>query len=263
MSSPKLTITFKKRNTLYCNETLRYPVTIIVLTWNFIEETKILIDSIREIPLPRNTKLLFIDNGSRDYTVDYLMDLGIEVLVNPTNLGFTVAVNQGIKKTTTDVILLNNDTAILQKDWIHKMQETAYLPQVGVVGCRLISYTGEVLHAGGSINKETWVGTNIHCLPHENKNVQEAEFVTFGCVYLKRSIIDEIGLLDEKYFAYYEDSDYCFRIKQAKYKVIMDGRVNVLHRESATSKFNNLDLKEILESSRKHFVSKWSQLPAV
>ncbi len=256
MPKVKITVTRKPKR-LNNGPPLPRPVTIIVLTWNAVAETMTLIDSIREQPLPENVDLLFVDNGSRDYTVDLLMKLGLRVVINPTNLGYTRGVNRGISETTNDVVLLNNDAALVHKDWLELMQQTAYIEGVGVVGCRLIGHNGEVLHAGGQIDHETWEGTNIHCKLDERREVLDVEFVTFGCVYIKRETIAKVGVLDEGYFAYYEDSDYCYRVREAGMRVVMDGRVNLMHRESASSRHNGMDLKPIIDASRQHFISKW------
>ncbi|MFX8926136.1 hypothetical protein ABTN20_20100, partial [Acinetobacter baumannii] len=64
-------------------------------------------------------------------------------------------------------------------------------------------------------------------------------------------------LLDEGYFAYYEDTDYCFRAKAAGLRVVVDGGVVVLHDENSSSRANNVDLDAIVTRSHQRFASKW------
>lgn len=243
MSKAKLKIS-KVPKRLHTFTALNKPVTIVILTWNAIHATIGLIDSIFEKPLPSNATLLFIDNGSHDYTVDYLMRYDeLELIINNKNYGYTYAANQGIKSTTDDIVLLNNDTGILQQNWLQLLQETAYSdPTVGPVGCRLVDDEGRIVHAGGWVNPDTCTGGNVACEPTERLGPTVTSYVTFGCVYLKRELVDRCGLLHEGYFAYYEDLDYCLTAQAHGYQSIMDGRVHVMHSQSASSKANKSEI---------------------
>lgn len=240
----------------HSDQALPYPVTIIILVWNAVKQTFILLESIIELPLPQNAELLFVDNGSTDTTPDYLKQHQLKIIRNEHNLGYTKAVNQGIQACTTDVVLLNNDTAILQQNWLASMQQTAY-EHNGIVGCRLINYEGKVVHAGGTIDRETLRGVNMQCDNFDYRFVFECPYVTFGCVYLRRDIIESVGLLDERFFAYCEDADYCLRSRGAGFRILVDGRVNLLHRGNATSKANKIDNQELIENSYQEFRKKW------
>lgn len=260
MSKAKLKIS-KVQKKLHSNTMLNKPVTIVILTWNTIQATIGLIDSLFEKPLPLNANLLFIDNGSHDYTVDYLMRYDdLELIINPKNFGYTRAANQGIQSVDTDIILLNNDTGILQQNWIQLLQETAYSQSsVGPVGCRLINEEGKIVHAGGWVNPDTCTGGNVSCELNQRTTPTVTSYVTFGCVYLKRDLINKCGLMHEGYFAYYEDLDYCLLAQEQGYTSVMDGRVNILHLESASSRFNKdeINIEIIKVHSELLFGTRW------
>lgn len=249
-----------RRPSLKSGRPLVRPVTVIVLTWNAVKETAAMLSSWFRHPLPRNADLLFLDNGSEDYTVDLLYrHEEVEVVLNQDNLGFTRAANIGITMAgDRDVVLLNNDTRVVQGDWLHRLQATAYGDdKIGVVGCRLISPEGRVMHAGGVLDPVTGDGGNILCRLDERRSVIDCTFVTFGCVYIKRSTVEAVGLLDERFFAYCEDTDYCLRTRQAGLRVVMDGRVNMVHIEGGSSKDRGIDRSPLLRDSSLKFYEKW------
>lgn len=233
------------------------PVTVVALTWNAYPVTQSYIESFTECPLPANAEWQFVDNGSTDQTVPLLRTWDIPVIRNPSNLGFTRAVNQGIAACETDVVVMNNDTNVLHGDWLAKLQETAYSSDdIGIVGCRLANEDGKIVHCGGAVD-EKLEGRNLTCEANERTGVEDVEYATFACVYIKRSTIDRIGVLDEDFFAYYEDTDYCFRARKAGYRVVVDGRVVLLHTENATSKANGLNPDDIVRTSHRKFVAKY------
>lgn len=233
------------------------PVTVVVLTWNAYAVTQKYIESFADCPLPANAEWQFVDNGSLDQTVPLLRAWGMPLIRNDKNLGFTRAANQGIAACDTDVVLMNNDTAVLHDDWLTKLQATAYADEdIGIVGCRIADRDGNVVHCGGEVDA-AGRGQNIRCGPGECVGVTDRDYATFACVYIKRSTVEKIGLLDEGYFAYYEDTDYCFRAKAAGLRVVVDGGVVVLHDENSSSRANNVDLDAIVTRSHQRFASKW------
>lgn len=242
---------------------LNRPVTIIVLTYNAVSSTISLIDSIFESTLPENVNVLFVDNKSTDYTVDYIMKHDeFELILNASNLGFPKAVNIGINHADPyhDIVLLNNDTALIQKNWLHLLQETAYIDTtVGPVGCRLINDAGDVVYAGGWVNPIKCAGGNVPCGITKRRFPLLTSYITFGCVYLKRDVINTCGLLHPAYFAYCEDLDYCLTANTKGLMSIMDGRVNILHTESASSIANpHIDIEAIKNQSQIILSERWS-----
>ncbi len=236
---------------------LTHPVTIVVLTWNAYTATQSYIESFTEYRLPINAEWQFVDNGSSDQTIPLLRAWNMPVIRNPSNLGFTKAANQGIAACAGDVVLMNNDTIVLHEDWLTKLQETAYSSDdIGIVGCRLANEAGRIVHCGGAVD-ENLQGRNLTCGPTEKTDIKDVEYATFACVYIKRSTIDKLGLMDEDFFAYYEDTDYCFRAKEHGLRVVVDGRVVVMHIENSTSRANKINVNDIIKQSHQTFVSKY------
>ena len=135
-------------------------VSIIILTWNGLSYTRQCLTSLKDTLTPEAT-VYVVDNGSTDGTLEYLDTIDwIRVIRNGENLGFVRGNNVAIEQIKDDdIILMNNDIIVNQKDWIRQMQDCAYEDEKnGVVGCRLINEKGESreLFSPRFISKGRW-----------------------------------------------------------------------------------------------------------
>lgn len=175
---------------------------------------------------------------------------------NKYNLGFTHAVNNGIARTSGDYIwLLNSDAIVLPGALDPLIKRMDSDEHIGIVGSMqldpdntdLIRHGGTTqaypfgIHKGGSLaagdcrlpSKETWVN--------------------FASVLLRRSMINLIGPLDDNYFMYYSDSDYCYAARSTGWQVWYEPGSKVLHRLNASIN----PKKDILDKDKKYFEQKW------
>ena len=240
------------------------PVTVIVLTWNALDYTKRCLDTLRAATTYPAYRLLVADNGSNDGTLEYLRDQdSVTSLSNRSNLGFAKGNNLAIARSDpkSDVILLNNDTEIQQGDWIERLQSTAYSsPDIGVVGCRLVNPVGTLQHAGTFMPIETFWGQQVGSGEKDVNQYNEdrdVEGVVFACAYIKRQTIEAIGLLDQDYFSYFEDTDYCFRVLEKGYRVVCCGAVTVVHHEHVSTTVNQVEQGKMFLRAQKVFRGKW------
>lgn len=225
---------------------LVYPkVSIIILNWNGKEDTIECIESLKHISYP-NYDILLVDNGSTDGSVEYFKEQypEMEIIENRENLGFTKGNNIAIKKTiannTDYILLLNNDVAV-EPDFLDKMVcEANQNDKIGIIGPK-INYYGtpyQIWAAGGHINY--WIcliayyGMNK---PDAQKYSYEkdVDFVSGCAMLIKVSVCREIGLLDERYFAYFEDVDFCLRAKNNGYTIRYVPSAKIYHKVSKTS----------------------------
>lgn len=240
-------------------------VTIIILTWNGIEYTKKCLESLLNTTNLDSCDVVVVDNGSTDGTIEYLKTLDwIKIIENKENLGFVrgnnVAINQ-IKD--GDIVLLNNDMIIIQNDWLERLQKTAYLEEdYGIVGCRLINEKGEFLHAGTYIYPETYWGQQIgggQKDVNQYADIREVEGVVFACAYIKRNVINAIGGLNEKFFSYFEDTDYCLQARKNGFKIICCGEVTLVHYQNVSTDINNVSFSDMFLKSQKVFKKIWNK----
>ncbi len=235
---------------------------IVILTWNCIEYTKLCLNSLKGT-LDDETKVYVVDNGSTDGTIEYLESLSwIELIKNGKNLGFVGGNNVAIDRIDSgDIILMNNDIVISQQDWLSKLEACAYSDsKIGVVGCRLINEKNELLHAGTYIYPETFWGQqegggqrDIGQYPY----TRDVQGVVFAVAYIKREVLDEIGGLNDRFFSYFEDTDYCLRALDHGYRVVCCGDVTLIHYENVSTTQNQVPLSGMFKESQKTFKGIW------
>jgi GT2 family glycosyltransferase len=239
-------------------------VSIIILTWNGLDYTRRCLETLRGRTAFPDYEVVVVDNGSTDGTVEYLRSLPwLRLLENGSNLGFVRGNNRGMAESVgdSDFVLLNNDTEIIQPDWLSRLQATAYsAPEVGIVGARLRRPDGMLQHAGTYMPVETFWGQQVGAGEKDVNQFNadaEVEGVVFACAYIKREVAERVGPLDDDYFSYFEDSDYCLRARGQGFKVVCCGSATVVHHENTSTKVNKVSHGELFLESQKTFKRKW------
>ncbi len=245
------------------------PVALVMLTWNALRYTQQCLASIRATAgTDAAYRIVFVDNGSVDGTVDWLREIAadnddVTVIENGTNLGFTKGVNLGIAATRPDedVILVNNDIRFDEAGWLARLQAVAYASDdVAVVGTRLVDQTGRINHLGAYMQPVSILGQQLGGLQKDigqGRGTRDVEAVIFALAYLTRQGLDRLGPLDEGIFAYFEDTDYCLRARRAGMRVVFTGDVSAVHFHNTSTRENDVDIWAILEESREHFRGVW------
>ncbi len=247
---------------------MNYPhVSIIILTWNGLDFTRRCLDSLRKYTSSVNYSVFVVDNGSSDGSLEYLKARDdITLISNSTNLGFVKANNQAIAAAdpASDVVLLNNDTEILEEhgDWLEQMQKSAYAADdIGIVGCRIRRPNGMLQHVGAYMPVGSFWGqqvasneADINQFPYDTDH----EMVVFACAYIKRAVISAIGGLSEDYFAYFEDSDYCLTARNAGFRTICSGKAVIVHHENVSTRENKVSHSKMFNKSQAIFKKKWA-----
>ncbi|MWC29510.1 glycosyltransferase [Paenibacillus sp. MMS18-CY102] len=246
---------------------LSRPVTIIILTWNGLDYTRKCFEHLAPTLEPGLVDVIVFDNGSTDGTVEYLRTIPwIRPLFNPTNIGFVAGNHAALPyaRPDSDIVLLNNDILTEQGDWLSKLQETAYRSRdIGIVGARLRGPDGSLHHAGTYILPDNLSGQQIGGEEpdvRQYNGVRDVQGIVFACAYLKRELIQRIGFLDQDYFSYFEDTDYCLKAIMAGYRVVNDGRVTLHHYHNTSTRVNGVDFWDMYNKSREVFRSKWQNL---
>jgi GT2 family glycosyltransferase len=225
-------------------------VSIIVLNWNGRQDTLACLASLAKLDYTRYT-IIVVDNHSTDDSVEVIRREypTITLLEASENLGFVGGNNLGIEhaqKTGTDyILLLNNDTEVAP-DFLRLMVTAAEAePHIGVVG-PTIYYSDQpnvIWSAGGHIDwneGRTWMmnldETDQGQLGHSPRPVS---FVT-GCALLaKKTVFDRVGLLDERFFAYYEETEWCTRATRAGYRIVHVPQAKLWHKISYAARDNS------------------------
>lgn len=219
---------------------MRFPkVSIIILNWNGWRNTLECLESLYRIVYP-NYEVIVVDNGSKDQSVKMIKkwvngkaDKKFFILENDNNYGFTrgnnIAINQILKEKKSDYILLLNNDTVVSKEFLTELIKAAESDaSIGIVGPKLYYYNYNnrkdvIQSAGAKINLYTGRFINYGDKQIDRKqfdNIRAVDHICGACLLIKREVINKIGLLDEKFFAYFEDVDWSLKTKRRGYKII-------------------------------------------
>lgn len=198
---------------------------VVVPNWDGIDSLAACLDSLLVQSAP--TEVIVVENGSTDGSQQFLAEKypGVTVLLQGKNLGFAGGVNVGIEYALaqgyTAVALFNND-AVADKDWLEQLQKGLEDQAVGITTCTFMSADGKHLDSTGDLftNWGLPYPRGRDEISTKQYDRQTEIFGASGGASLYRvSMLKEIGLFDEDFFAYYEDVDLSFRAQLAGWKV--------------------------------------------
>lgn len=217
------------------------PVLVVILNWNCWEDTLKSVDSALRLNY-RNHRILVIDNGSTDGSVAYLRDIRndrVEILEHPENQGYTGGCNEGFRRGLESgasyVWLLNSDALVEDEDTLSSLIQLAESDtKIGLVSPQLAEpgEAGQLTFCGGVCQMDPFHYERTSDPKEAQSLVRKypnAGFVSGAAMLVKTSLIREIGMFDEKFFAYCENIDFSCRSSQAGYKNLVDDNSLVRH----------------------------------
>ena len=228
------------------------PVSIIVPVYNAYNETKACIESILEYT-SIDFRLILINDCSPDKRIkglldSYKEDSRITIRTNPENQGFVSTVNNGINACSTDVVLLNSDTLVTPR-WLQKLIIAAYFESKIATVTPFSNASGafSVPEPGKNQALLPWLTPETAAYRIERAVIPQYPRVPTGngfCMYIKRAVIDEIGIFDEENFkqGYGEENDFCMRAMKKGWENIIDDSGFIYHKNSASFGDNKTDL---------------------
>jgi len=236
-------------------------VSIIILTYNQLEYTKITLDSIRKNTRCTN-EIIVVDNASSDGTVEYLKtQKDIHVVFNDENLGFPAGCNQGMEIAKGDYVLLLNNDVVVSSNWLEGLVECAESdPRIGIVGPMSNWISGFQLERNITYDKVSEVHRFAADYRKRNrKRWIEVPRIAGFCMLLKREVIAKIGGLDTIYgTGNCEDDDFCVRSNLAGFRNVIAGDVFVHHFGSKSFMNDGLNrFKNVLQEKDDIFRDKW------
>lgn len=209
-------------------------------------------------------EIIVVDNGSTDDSVKMFENLKIEIenslnlpagkagikncelkiIKNENNLGFAKAVNQGIQQAQGETILLLNSDTRITPNALDNLLKFEKKVKPAIIGAKMLNNDGSVQGSCfffPTINRaisEFWLkrGNYFSKYVPQEQNPMEVEAVSGGAMLISKEIIDKIGVLDERYFMYFEDLDYCRRAKKHGIKVYYLPSAEVIHEHGASGK---------------------------
>jgi hypothetical protein len=196
-------------------------------------------------------KVIVVDNASGDGSAERVEQAIAQrgwstwatMLRSPTNGGFAAGNNLGIRSIDADAYVLLNSDTIVRPGALAGLREAMHTrPDAGIIGPELLNGQGthddSVFRAPGPVAeflRLAHTGIFDRALPHlnpvfpESERPIEADWLGFACVLIRREVIARVGMLDEGYFMYFEDIDYCRRVREAGWKVLYWPAPKVVH----------------------------------
>ena len=222
-------------------------VAIVVLNWNKKDDTAECLESLGNISYA-DTVTIVVDNGSTDGSAAFIKNAYPHVILLETgrNLGFAGGNNAGIRYAMEHfrpgyVLVLNNDT-IVDRDFLGELVLAMESDErAGIAGPKvLFYYDREKINAAGA--KMVWplgIAKNVGTGEDDDDRFNAGREVdcVYGCGFLiKSQVIEEVGLLDEKFFILLEETDWCLRTRKAGYRIIYAPRSVIYHKEGISGK---------------------------
>jgi len=249
-------------------------LSIIIVNWNTRDLLLQCLKSVYEGTKGLTFEIIIVDNASADNSVASVRALfpQVQLIENEQNVGFAKANNQAICISQGDFILLLNSDTIVQGDALTDLVRFANQhPQVGIVGPQLLNEdrTLQPSWAEFPTVRSELLGKNFRKRrPYPGQAgspVYEVDSVGGASLLIRRAVMDQIGLMDEWFFMYSEEIDWCFRTKQGGWRVCYYPEAQVIHLGGQSSKQASIQMKIELYRSKlkffyKHYGAGWALL---
>ena len=260
-------------------------LTISIVNWNTVDELRGCLKSVLGQDGSVSFETIVADNASSDGSADMVIsDFGdrVKLIRNSANVGFGAAHNQAIRLSRgRHVLLLNPDCRLLSGDVLGRlvrfMDES---PDVGMLGPKMLNPDGTLQYSArrfptmfAAVFRHTVLGK----LFPDNRFVREymmtdwdhaqttdVDWLSGSALMVRRETFEDIGLLDERFFIYCEDVDWCKRAHQSGWRVVYFPLVSVSHRIGAASDQNPIEMiKQHHNSMMKYFLKHDARSPKI
>lgn len=206
-------------------------VCIVIVNWNSKDVTSNCLKSLKKTDY-KNYKVILVDNGSTDKSVDYLKKIipQMHLILLKKNYGYTTGTNIGwkyaLKKLKADYICaMDNDIVTIQKEWLSLLvKELEKSPLKGIASGRHLSLDGTLQTPYEGAEKDS----NKPDKGNYN-HIKEVKAFVGPCILIKKEVIKKIGYYDENFFYGPNDLDYCYRANKAGFKVVYNGFSKSVH----------------------------------
>ena len=220
-------------------------VCVILLNWNGRKDTLECLSSLQQIDYP-HFQTIVVDNGSTDGSVSAIRAAYPEIPLLETgeNLGFAGGNNKGIewalRKTFEWILLLNNDTTVAPDLLTQLIQTSRERPQGKIFGAKIYRYGDpqRIDHCGGFWDPQ--IAEFISCGADQiddkfsYEKEEQVDYVTGCALFMHVSVPKKIGLLEPRFFLYWEETDFCFRAKRAGFEIWTAPKAHVYHKVSSS-----------------------------
>lgn len=225
-------------------------VSVVLVNYNTKDMTRDCLKSLYEKTSEIDFEVFVVDNNSHDGSCEMIEQEFpmVKLIKNPDNKGFGSANNLAIRQSNAKYIFcLNTDTLLLDNaiKKFYDFMEAAENQNVGSCGCQLLDKNMQKQHSYGRYPRIARILFTLFGLallfpktyrkiftqtPNENdEKPYEVEYITGADLFIRKSVLDEVGLYDEDFFMYFEDAELEYRIAKAGYKNVIIPAINIIH----------------------------------
>jgi len=251
-------------------------VSIIIPTKNNAKVLSTCLNSIFKLSSYPNFEVILIDNNSDEDSLFQLLNNWEEkekdrfrVLTLPIPFNYSRLMNEGVKNSEGEyILLLNNDTEVIEADWIENMLRHAQRKDIGAVGVKLLYPTDRIQHAGvvigmGEIAAHAFTGGKKEDggYFHNLTSLNNYAAVTAACLMVSKEKYNEVEGFDETLAVEYNDVDFCLKLLDSGYFNLYTPEVTLYHYESLTRGHPHANPESYKRSRRevKYFKSRWQK----
>lgn len=252
-------------------------LSIIIVNFNIKDFLEQALLSIQKATRNIETEIFVVDNASQDGSVALIREKfpDVKLIVNTKNVGFAKANNQALKLARgKNIALINNDTIVQEDTFGHLFQFLDKHPEAGMVGCKILNPDGSLQLACRRSAPSPWVAftkaTGLSQLFPGSRlfgrynltyldpdETYEVEAISGSFMLLRRETFEAVGFLDETFFMYGEDLDWCHRIREAGWKIFYVHDTAIIHFKGESSKTSGFDHIRIFYQAMRLYVAKY------
>lgn len=221
-------------------------LTIAILNYNSGEYLSKCLQSIKNVHDEANITVIAIDNNSTDDSFNLTKEKfkNVKFVQNEENVGFSKGYNKTLKEIKSEFVLLLNPDCLLEKGVVKKVLENfEKFGNAGAISCKIILPNGKTdltAHRGFPTPMASFMyalGNDkfYHLTDTLSDEIHEVDAISGAFFFTKKSILEEVGFLDERFFLYGEDIDLSLRIKNKGYKILYDPSVKITHYKGISS----------------------------
>jgi len=222
-------------------------VAVVIVNYNAGEHLLRCLASVFASAGDASLDVFLVDNASQDGSARRAVEAHPEVhlVENPDNRGFSAAVNQGIRWSRAPFVFLLNPDAEVSAGTLGALVKLARdRPRIGAIGPLIRNPDGSVYRSGrkfptmaeavghafiGPFRPDNRFSRAYALADWDRSTEREVDWVSMSCMLLRRAALDDVGLLDERFFLYGEELDLCSRLQDAGWKVLFTPEVEVMH----------------------------------
>jgi len=245
-------------------------LSIVIVNWNTKQYLDHCIGSIFQERKTMVLEVIVVDNGSQDGSAREVKKVfpSVHIIANKENLGFAKAANQGLQEASGKyVLLLNPDTQVKNGAVKRLMSFMDSHPDTGVAGAQLLNSDGSKQNSIAnfpSLATELFNKSFLRWLfprrfPGKERNYSEpveVNSVIGACMMVRRKALDQVGFLDENYFLFLEETDWCYRMKKAGWRIFHVPQAEIYHSQGKSAETVRKRAKVEYFRSRYYFFKK-------